>query len=55
MTSRTTARERCNSFPDLLILRGYSANSIEWEFKACKDKNGNAYPWGLVYAVDDKE
>ena len=56
------ASAKGTKLPTMLIFKGKAtapgknpaANSIEREFKMCKDKKGNAYPRGVVYAVDDK-
>lgn len=62
ITAVLGANMRGDKLPALLIFKGKhtapgktpAANSIEREFKAGKDKQGHAYPRGVVYAVDDK-
>ena len=56
------ASAKGTKLPAMLLFKGKAAapgkapaaNSIEREFKIYKDKKGNAYPQGVVYAVDDK-
>ncbi|CAB1101701.1 unnamed protein product [Ectocarpus sp. CCAP 1310/34] len=62
ITSVLTVFADGSKLPPLVIFKGQptpkgkapAANSIEREFKDYKDKEGYAYPRGVVYAVDPK-